>query len=229
VPDGSGWYPARVAARYNRGMPPSFDPYEVLGVDPEADVETLRRAYRRAALACHPDNCRGDPAAAERRFLEVVKAYRIAQARLLRREGAVGPDALRPQDFARAEDPWHFEVHWDGPFGRRRPHRRPNAQRVVLATRDENRLFAVLLTGSAAAAVAVAVWLARTGAFGRTGPDGPGWPHAAAAATAVGLYAAGLTASVLTPVLTRRVAWLVRRVGLLTRRLLPARAARRLP
>jgi len=218
-----------VSARYNLAMPPSSDPYELLGVEPDADLQTLRRAYRRAALACHPDNCRGDPAAAERRFLEVVKAYRIAQARLLRREGVVGADALRPQDFARAEDPWHFEVHWEGAFGRRGPRRRPNAQRVVLATRDENRLFAVLLAGSAAGAVAVAVWLARTGAFGRTAPDGPAWPHAAAAATAVGVYAVGVAASVLTAVLTRRVVWLVRRLGLLARRLLPARAARRLP
>ena len=209
-------------------MPPSQDPYELLGVDRGADLETLRRAYRRAALACHPDNCRGDPAAAERRFMEVVEAYRLAQARVLRREGAVGPDALRPKDFARAQDGWHFDVHWEKEPHGRAWRRRPDAQRVALATRDENRLFGVLLAGSIVAAVLVAVVLGRTGAFGTFGTEADGWSYAAAAAVAVGLYAAGVAASVAVAVCTRRVVWIVRRLGLLARRLLPGRANPRL-
>ena len=36
-------------------MPPSRDPYDVLGVEPDADFDELRRAYRSRAQALHPD------------------------------------------------------------------------------------------------------------------------------------------------------------------------------
>lgn len=58
------------------------DPYEVLGVSRDADANTIKRAYRRAALRNHPD-VSGD-AGAKERFLQVQEAYRILSDRTRR-------------------------------------------------------------------------------------------------------------------------------------------------
>ena len=50
------------------------DPYAVLGVPRDADAETVKRAYRAAALRDHPDRNPGDPAA-EERFKSASEAY----------------------------------------------------------------------------------------------------------------------------------------------------------
>jgi molecular chaperone DnaJ len=51
------------------------DPYAVLGVDRDADAETLKKAYRRLARQYHPD-VNSDPGAQEK-FKEVSAAYEI--------------------------------------------------------------------------------------------------------------------------------------------------------
>lgn len=48
--------------------------YVILGVDPEASAEDIRRAYRRQARRYHPDLNPGDAAAAER-YARIVEAY----------------------------------------------------------------------------------------------------------------------------------------------------------
>ena len=62
----------------------SFDPYQVLDVPEDADTATIRRAYQKLARRLHPDLHPGDREA-ERRFLEVVRAYRLLSDRELRR------------------------------------------------------------------------------------------------------------------------------------------------
>ncbi len=52
------------------------DYYEVLGVDRNADDETLKKAYRKLAKKYHPDMNPGDEAAAEK-FKEASEAYAI--------------------------------------------------------------------------------------------------------------------------------------------------------
>lgn len=54
------------------------DPYEVLGVEKNADKQTIKRAYRTKAKKYHPDLNPGDEAAAEK-FKELSSAYDILQ------------------------------------------------------------------------------------------------------------------------------------------------------
>ncbi len=50
--------------------------YEVLGVEREADGETIKKAYRAMALKYHPDRNPGDDAA-EAKFKEAAEAYEV--------------------------------------------------------------------------------------------------------------------------------------------------------
>ena len=52
------------------------DYYEVLGVDRGAAKDDIKRAYRKLAVANHPDRNPGDKAA-EERFKEATEAYEI--------------------------------------------------------------------------------------------------------------------------------------------------------
>jgi DnaJ homolog subfamily A member 5 len=51
--------------------------YEVLGIPQTADESEIKKAYRAAALASHPDRNRGTEDAAAERFKEVNQAYEI--------------------------------------------------------------------------------------------------------------------------------------------------------
>jgi molecular chaperone DnaJ len=52
------------------------DYYEVLGVSRDAEASELKSAYRKVAMASHPDRNPGDPQAAER-FKEASEAYAV--------------------------------------------------------------------------------------------------------------------------------------------------------
>lgn len=52
------------------------DYYEVLGVDKSADEKTLKSAFRKKAMGCHPDRHPDDPQA-EAKFKEINEAYGI--------------------------------------------------------------------------------------------------------------------------------------------------------
>ncbi len=57
-------------------MPTQRDYYEILGVEKGADINTIKRAYRKLAMKYHPDRNKDDDAAAER-FREVTEAYEV--------------------------------------------------------------------------------------------------------------------------------------------------------
>ena len=52
------------------------DYYEVLGVDRNADVNAIKKAYRKLAKKYHPDTNAGNPKA-EEMFKEVTEAYNV--------------------------------------------------------------------------------------------------------------------------------------------------------
>ncbi|CDY74361.1 Chaperone protein DnaJ [Caballeronia glathei] len=51
--------------------------YETLGVHEHATDEEIKRAYRKAAMRCHPDRNAGREEAARAAFLEIKEAYAI--------------------------------------------------------------------------------------------------------------------------------------------------------
>ncbi len=66
-------------------MAESENLYHVLGVAPDADLETIRKAHRKLARQYHPDLNPGD-AAAEERFKEVSRAWEVLQDPAKRRD-----------------------------------------------------------------------------------------------------------------------------------------------
>ena len=54
----------------------SFDPYQILEVEPNSETSVIKRAYRRLSLLKHPDKNPDDPLAANE-FMQITKAYRV--------------------------------------------------------------------------------------------------------------------------------------------------------
>jgi len=52
----------------------SFDPYQILDIDSGADLQTIKKAYRKLSLLKHPDRNPDDPLAATE-FILITKAY----------------------------------------------------------------------------------------------------------------------------------------------------------
>jgi len=61
------------------------DYYAVLGVEKTADVEQIKKAYRKLAVKYHPDKNPGDKAA-EERFKEITEAYAVLSDKEKRRQ-----------------------------------------------------------------------------------------------------------------------------------------------
>src|SRR3954452_11126584 len=60
--------------------------YEVLGVAPRADLDTIKRAFRQAAKAHHPDLRGGGDAAADHQLKMIIVAYKVLRDPDLRAE-----------------------------------------------------------------------------------------------------------------------------------------------
>ncbi len=85
-------------------MPATGDPYNVLGVSPNASDEELHAAYRRLVREHHPDHNRGSAESA-RRFEEIQDAYaRIRGLRKHPRAEQPPPAAADPDLDARLAD-----------------------------------------------------------------------------------------------------------------------------
>lgn len=54
----------------------SFDPFQILGVEPGAPANVIKKAYRRLSLIKHPDKNPDDPLAISE-FIQITKAYTV--------------------------------------------------------------------------------------------------------------------------------------------------------
>lgn len=54
-----------------------IDPYELLGVGPEASADEIREAYKKLAQQWHPDKHPDDVAGATKKFQQLAEAYNI--------------------------------------------------------------------------------------------------------------------------------------------------------
>ncbi len=127
------------------------DLYAVLGVEPGASDEDIRRAYRRLARELHPD-VNADPEA-EQRFKRITAAYdtlsdpaKRRQYDVFGRQGAAagqGPDLFPFGDFSEL-----FEVFFGGGVGTRR---RGGRARRTRARRGEDVAVPLALTFEEAA------------------------------------------------------------------------------
>lgn len=82
------------------------DYYEVLGVQKDADDDSIKRAYRKLAMQYHPDRNVGDPGA-EEKFKEAAEAYEIlrdpAKRQRYDRYGHAGLEGLNVPHFNNAQ------------------------------------------------------------------------------------------------------------------------------
>ena len=79
------------------------DPYEVLGVERDADADTIKSAYRQRAMQYHPDRNPGN-VEAEERFKELSEAYALLRDPEARRQydtyGRSDPRGYQPPDMS---------------------------------------------------------------------------------------------------------------------------------
>ena len=223
----------QASARYNWAMSHVEDAYELLGVRPDADLATIRSAYRKAALRYHPDNCRVDRAEAERRFMALADAYRTAAGRFGTSARGTFADGRRwqPKDFAEMleGEAWHFDFHDAGDKAERAMwSKRPNSQRLTFPTLNEQRCFVGLWTASVLVAAGGGIALGAI-MLGPVSDDQFAWRMVVVLVCSLGTYALCIAASVYGLTLTRRVVWLVRHIGFLARRALPRKRPRELP
>ena len=66
----------------------NLDPYEILGIAPDATQREVKQAYRGLAMKFHPDHNPGRPDAAAR-FKQIQQAYEILTGR--RKDSRISP------------------------------------------------------------------------------------------------------------------------------------------
>lgn len=105
--------------------PVATNPYDVLGVTPEADADEVKAAYRKLAMRYHPDRNPGNKEA-EERFKAISEAYAVlrdpdARARF-DRYGTTGSGGAGAPDFSTVD--WRtifreadIPINWDGREG----------------------------------------------------------------------------------------------------------------
>jgi hypothetical protein len=173
--------------------------YEALRIPPGATLETIRQAYRREVLCCHPDSRPEDPQAAMARFHEINDAY----DRILRDY----EPARSPQEFARLNLSWLLSARGEASARKGAP--RPpghDSLKVSRPTLDEPKVFLCFWALAMALGVAAFfVWAWRRGDVPLSSSPGE---VAVAVATPLLVYLAVVAAAAVLLVLSREIVWL---------------------
>jgi curved DNA-binding protein CbpA len=128
---------------------PGPDRYQLLGVPHEASRESIAQAWRRRALAEHPDSRPGDTAAPSR-FRALAQAWQVlgdparraAYDQTLARARNSPPPSGPPASAVVTPAPTPRPPLWAGPVQVDGPHRAPAADR-----RDEEQISLAVLAG----------------------------------------------------------------------------------
>ncbi len=99
----------------------AIDHWAVLGLEPGADADALKRAFRRQARRWHPDLNDNDPVA-EERFKQVNEAYAVLSDPRRRRAWQRGESGTEPSAGGDGRDPFasgfpDFETYLEALFG----------------------------------------------------------------------------------------------------------------
>ena len=55
-----------------------WDPYKILGIDPDADEDVIRKAFKKSSLKYHPDKVKAEEKEeAEKMFIDISKAHKV--------------------------------------------------------------------------------------------------------------------------------------------------------
>jgi|GEM_PF-2228965 len=209
------------------------DPYKVLGVSRQADLDEVRRAYRKAALRCHPDSSVAGDDEAHRQFSRLTAAYRA----VLR---SFGPDGVRhrqtgtrkfdPQDFTRLEVGWHARLNPQAATRPQGPPNVPGTHRFTWSRLNEPAVFMCAWALAIALAVVVAHLMTRSGWLAQFRRDLGIGKVILLLLMSLAIYAAVVAGSLVLLILTRKVIYLVGQLGFLGRRTLPGpEGTRKLP
>lgn len=99
------------------------DYYKILGVSPDLDEHSLKRAYRKLALQYHPDKVQeADKAEAEAHFAELNEAYEVLSDPEKKRTWELGEDPFREEPQQRGHPGAGFHFHQHGQQGSFRFH-----------------------------------------------------------------------------------------------------------
>jgi curved DNA-binding protein len=98
------------------------DYYKILGVEPEASDEAIKKAYRKLAKEYHPDTASGDKERAENRFKEVSEAYEVLgdkekRAKYDEMRSRIKNGGFDPSAFAGFGGDGSFTYTWTGGNG----------------------------------------------------------------------------------------------------------------
>jgi DnaJ-class molecular chaperone len=93
------------------------DLYEMLGVARDASLAEIKKAYKRAALKCHPDKCPGDDGAAER--FQALSAVHSILSDPSKREAYDQSGDIDDSDLSEDAQHWYVDVYtyMDGCIG----------------------------------------------------------------------------------------------------------------
>lgn len=95
----------------------SRDYYDILGVTKSASDAELKAAYRKQALAWHPDRHQSDKKIAEEKFKEINEAYEVlSDPQKKAAYDQYGHAAFQQGGFAGAQSPFGGGVRQQGPF-----------------------------------------------------------------------------------------------------------------
>ncbi|KAJ6215662.1 hypothetical protein RDWZM_010162 [Blomia tropicalis] len=85
----------------------TFDPFEILGIDPSSSKSAIKKAYHQLSLIYHPDKPTGD----EKRFMKIVKAHAALTDDTARKnwEEYGNPDGPGAMSFGIALPSWIVE------------------------------------------------------------------------------------------------------------------------